>query len=152
METKSLFQEQTKNEIISRINKLNHTTQRLWGTMDAAQMLNHCQVPLQMALGEIKGKGNPVIKFLFGKRYKKKLLAGEPFGKNLPTMPEAKIADPKKFEQEKEKLVAIIEKIYTSGASAIGKEEHPFFGKLTPDEYMIIQAKHLDHHLSQFGV
>lgn len=152
METKNLFDAATKNEIIARINKLDHTTQRLWGTMDSAQMLTHCQVPLQMALGEIKGKGNPVLKFLIGRRFKRKLLAGAPFGKNLPTMPEAKIADAKVFEQEKAKLIEIIERIHKTGASSIGKDEHPFFGKLTPDEYMIIQAKHLDHHLSQFGV
>ena len=28
----------------------------------------------------------------------------------------------------------------------------PFFGTMTPQEWDIIQFKHLDHHLNQFGV
>jgi hypothetical protein len=34
----------------------------------------------------------------------------------------------------------------------IVKEPHPFFGKLTKEQWSKGTYKHLDHHLLQFGV
>ena len=42
---KNIFTADVTNEVIGRINNLQPTTQRQWGTMDVAQMLAHCNVP-----------------------------------------------------------------------------------------------------------
>lgn len=149
---KSLFNKQDADEFIARINKLTASSPALWGKMNVAQMLNHCQKPLEIASGALKPKINKIVKWLFGARAKKKLVGGEPFQKNLPTFPEAKIVDQKVFEAEKEKLISLIRQFQENGVKGLTKDPHPFFGDLTPAEWDILQTKHLDHHLSQFGV
>jgi hypothetical protein len=149
---KSLFKKQDAEEYISRINKLSPSTPPLWGKMDVAQMLTHCQKPLEIASGALKPKINKIVKLLFGKRAKAQLVSGQDFKKNLPTFPEAKIVDKKVFETEKAKLISLIEQFQKNGKEGLTQEPHPFFGELTPAEWDILQTKHLDHHLSQFGV
>ena len=51
---KNLFERQTVDEIISRIDKLHPTSQRHWGKMDVAQMLAHCSKGMDMASGRLK--------------------------------------------------------------------------------------------------
>lgn len=149
---KSLFNEKDVNEFIARINKLTPESKALWGQMNVAQMLAHCEVPLRVAQGELKPKVNPILKFLFGKMAKKQVLGGEGLKKNSPTMAEAKIADKREFEEEKQKLIKKIGSFYEKGKAGITREPHPFFGELTIEEWDQLQSKHLDHHLSQFGV
>ncbi|MCW3077867.1 MAG: hypothetical protein JWO32_2476 [Bacteroidetes bacterium] len=149
---KSLFNWLDAEEFINRINKLSPSTPALWGKMDVAQMLHHCQKPLEIASGSLKPKINKLIKFLFGKRAKKQLLSDVGFKKNLPTFAEAKIVDQKVFDVEKAKLIKLIKEFQEKGIAGLTNDPHPFFGELTPVEWDILQTKHLDHHLSQFGV
>ena len=137
--------------LIQRIRRLQPDSQPLWGKMTVGQMLAHCQVPLRVASGELKLKRS-LIGVLFGGLAKKKLLAGRPFDRNLPTAPEFRVRDARSFETEKEKLVEIIEQFHARGADGITKEPHPFFGALSVSEWQTLQWKHLDHHLRQFGV
>ena len=46
---KNLFEGETVDEIVSRIDKLQPTSQRYWGKMDVAQMLAHCSAGIDMA-------------------------------------------------------------------------------------------------------
>jgi hypothetical protein len=149
---KSLFNEKDVNEVIERINKLTPESKPLWGKMNVAQMLAHCQIPLQIAQGEVKLKVNPIIKFLFAKMARKQILGEGSFKKNSPTMNEAKIIDKREFEEEKQKLINKIRSFYEKGKAGITREPHPFFGPLTIEEWDHMQSKHIDHHLSQFGV
>jgi hypothetical protein len=149
---KSLFKTDDSNAFIERINKVKSTDKPEWGKMNAAQMMAHCTAPLKMAHGEIKSKRG-LMSFLFGPMVKKGLVKpGKPFGKNLPTDPNFVFPDASEFEKEKQKLISQINIFSQKGADGITKLPHPFFGKMTPQEWDIIQAKHLDHHLSQFGV
>jgi hypothetical protein len=149
---KSLFNKQDADEFIGRINKLTPSTSALWGKMNVAQMLHHCQKPLEIASGALKPKINKLIKLLFGSRAKRQLVGEEPFKKNLPTFSEAKIVDQKVFDAEKDQLIKLIRQFQENGVKGLTKDPHPFFGDLTPAEWDILQTKHLDHHLSQFGV
>ena len=146
----SIFNPATIESFIARINKLTPATPALWGKMNVAQMLAHCQVPIQVAVGGIVTKGG-LIALLFGRIAKKKLVNDQPFERNLPTMKEAKIADVRDFEKERAALIALVKKFET-GPEVLIKGPHPFFGPLTVDEWSTLQYKHLDHHLRQFGV
>lgn len=149
---KSLFNTADSEQFIERIGKLTATTRPLWGKMNVAQMLAHCTAPLKMAHGEIKGKRG-LISFLFGKSAKKKFANPIiPFSKNLPTDPNFKFPDTSDFEAEKKKLIAQIKVFNQKGPAGISDLPHSFFGVMTPQEWDIIQSKHLDHHLQQFGV
>jgi Protein of unknown function (DUF1569) len=148
---KSLFNAADNNEFIVRINKLTPEAKAVWGKMTVAQMLAHCQQPLKVAFGELKLKrGIPGI--LFGSYFKKKLTGKATFSRNSPTDPAFVVKEDKNFEEEKNKLIPLIQKFAKEGPAAIINEKHPFFGKLTPQDWDILQSKHLDHHLSQFGV
>ncbi len=148
MEVKNLFDTSVKKEIIDRINKLSPQTPRQWGKMDVAQMLAHCQMPMGVALGKHKLKGSFIIKLL-GPFFKKTLYNDKPFKRSLPTDKSFVITDAKDFEKEKNSLIDMINS-FTEGNMT--SEPHPFFGKLTKEEWSKGTYKHLDHHLQQFGV
>ncbi len=147
----NLFTAEDNQTMIARINKLTPDTKPLWGKMTVAQMLAHSQTTIEVALGERALKGG-LMAFLFGKMAKKKLVKDEAFKKNLPTAPGFIIKGERNFNEEKEKLIALVQRLGNSDPEEIAKKPHPFFGKLTASEWNILQSKHLDHHLMQFGV
>ena len=146
----SLFSQSTAQGVISRLQKLQPQIQPLWGKMNAAQMLAHCNVAFQMYFGEKKIK-RVWLGYLFGSMIKKKILSDKPWSKSLPTPNELVVADERHFEEEKEQLVQWISR-FVQEARRIPPPEHPFFGKMTHDEWGLHAYKHTDHHLRQFGV
>ena len=56
---------------------------------------------------------------------------------------------PKGFEIEKKALLDLINEFELT---KITTKPHPFFGNMTKQDWDVLQAKHLDHHLNQFGV
>ncbi len=149
---KSLFDKSNSQEIIDRINKLKPDTKAEWGKMNVAQMLAHAQAPMHVAFGELKLK-RTLIGLLFGGIAKKQFVDSEkPFKPNLPTDKTFVIADSRTFESEKKKLIDLINTFTLRGESGIVNLMHPFFGRMTANEWATLQWKHLDHHLNQFGV
>jgi len=147
---KSLLKPETKLEFTNRINKLTPETKAQWGIMNSEQVLRHCQVPLELATDKLVVKPNKIISFLFGKRILKKLTKTEAaFDKNLPTFKEAKLPQTKGSDVEKKALLNLINEFKSN---KITSKPHPFFGIMTIEEWDILQTKHLEHHLSQFGV
>jgi hypothetical protein len=69
----------------------------------------------------------------------------------MPTDKTFIVSDQRNFGEEKKKLLALIERFVRLGPNGISKEKHPFFGKLTPDEWGGLMRNHLNHHLKQFG-
>jgi hypothetical protein len=62
------------------------------------------------------------------------------------------VASDKDFNKEKERLIAYLNKTVQLGETHFeGKENHGF-GKLSAVEWNNMFYKHLDHHLTQFGV
>ncbi len=147
----SLFDKETNREIITRINQLTPETKNSWGKMSVSQMVSHAQRPLLVAFGDLKLKRG-ILGILFGNMAKKSMVKPEPFKKNMPTDPHFIVKEHGPFEEEKQKLIGLVKRFATEGPDGITKETHPFFGKLTVEEWDILQVKHLDHHLRQFGV
>ena len=148
----SLFTNEGVAQIKERIESLKPESPRQWGKMDVSQMLAHCQAPLNVGLGKHPlGKYNFFIKFI-GKMVKNSLTKDDkPFRKNQPTDKTFVVADPRKFEEEKMKLIDSLESFSKAGRSDKLIPRHPFFGELTQSEWDKMQFKHLDHHLRQFG-
>lgn len=147
----SMYSPATQQQLTERINKLKPDTQRLWGTMDVAQMMAHCVVGVEMALSDIPLKRN-FISYLFGKMAKKSIWSEKPFRRNLPTAPTFVIVGERQFEQEKQNLTQAIAKLSKEPESALAKRTHPFFGQMSGKDWDMLMYRHLDHHLSQFGV
>ena len=75
-----------------------------------------------------------------------------PYPKNGKTAPQFIIKDRRDFELEKQKLVDYLQKTHNLGAEHFEGMESHSFGKLTQKEWSNLFYKHLDHHLTQFGV
>lgn len=148
---KSIFDAEAKNEILSRLDQLQPDSKPSWGKMNVSQMLAHCVVPSKITSGEIKAKRN-VFGLLFGRIAKKRMVSEEPFKRNLPTDPSFVIKDTPDFYEKRNELKAVIESIYNTDKNELVERKHPFFGKMTLDEWGILSYKHFDHHLKQFGV
>jgi len=152
MSWKNLFNEKESQETIDRINNLTPETQHLWGKMDVAQMLAHCNVAYELVYTDKHPKPGGFQKFMI-KLFAKNIVVGpKPYKKNSRTAPMFVIADERDFEKEKARLVAHLQKTQQLGAEHFdGKESHAF-GKLSTNEWNTLFSKHLDHHLQQFGV
>jgi hypothetical protein len=147
----SLFDKHANDAIIQRIQSLNEVSIPLWGKMNVGQMLSHCQAPLDVASGDLQLKSNFILQII-GKLYKKKILAAPGFKKNSPTAPDFLRNNPVDFEGAKSELIAKVLKFSSLGPKVIANHKHPFFGEMTNEEWDLLQWKHLDHHLKQFGV
>ena len=146
---KSIFNADALKEIIDRIEKLNENTLAHWGKMNVGQMAWHCQGPFNIMLekNDYGMKPSWLAKVFF----KKSLYNEKPWRKNLPTAKFLKTKDGKNFNEEKPKLVDLVNEVYSHRE----KKEwnpHPAFGYFTKQQWGQMQYKHLDHHLKQFGV
>ena len=90
--------------------------------------------------------------WLFGKMAKKQMLQEVPFKHGLPTDASFVVKEERNFSQEQDGLLTLIRRFSETEPASIAAKTHPFFGKMTVDEWGILQWKHLDHHLRQFGV
>jgi hypothetical protein len=93
-----------------------------------------------------------VMSFLFGKQAKKHVLGEADFKKNMPTAKAFIVKDEYDFETEKKSLIEAIEVFYEKGIKKELADKHPFFGKMSIEEWDRLHVRHLNHHLSQFGV
>jgi hypothetical protein len=148
---KSLFDKAAYDEIMNRINSLTPASQRIWGKMEVSQMMAHCKEAFKVPLSD-KKYPSILMGTLLGWMMKSKLYNESPWGRNLPTAPNFLIKDQREFDKEKKELTDLINEFYTRGEGNVGKFPHPFFGKLTQEQWGKSMYKHLDHHLTQFGV
>jgi Protein of unknown function (DUF1569) len=149
MEVRNIFNNAVKDDMVQRINKLTAESQPLWGKMNVAQMLAHVQVPIGVGLGKYTVR-RTLMGRIFGPMAKKILYNDKPFKRNLPTDPSfAMISQQKDFKTEKQNLLKLLAEFKSD---SLIDTPHPFFGKLTKDQWSIGTWKHLDHHLQQFGV
>ena len=149
---KNIFTEETSNEIIARINTLTNETQALWGKMHVAQMLAHCSVSYETIYTNKHPKPNVFVKFILKKFVKKYVVNEKPYKKSSQTAPYFIIADERDFDTEKKKLIDYILKTQELGEKAFEGKESVSFGPMSKNEWNNMLYKHLDHHLSQFGV
>ena len=149
---KNIFTTETTNEIIARINSLTNETQALWGKMHVAQMLAHCSVSYETIYTNKHPKPNAFVKFILKNFIKKYIVNEKPYKKSSQTAPYFIIADERDFEAEKKKLIDYILKTQELGENAFEGKESVSFGPMSKNEWNNMLYKHLDHHLSQFGV
>jgi hypothetical protein len=148
----NIFTSPVAATIIERINKLTPATKAHWGKMNVAQMLAHCNVTYEMVYTD----KHPAPNFLMGlmlKTFVKKPVVNEsPYKKSSQTAPAFIIKDSRNFEEEKKRLIDYITKTQQLGAGHFNNKQSLSFGVLSDTEWNNMFYKHLDHHLSQFGV
>lgn len=147
---KNLFEKDTLDEIVGRIDKLQPAAERQWGKMDAAQMMAHCSATMDMASGSLNRPRvfigrviAPLVKPIFTNE--------KQFSRNNPTDKALVVADARDFQRERETLKTKIRQFQEGGEAHCSRHPHPFFGSLTPQQWARGMYKHLDHHLRQFS-
>ena len=148
---KNLFEAATLDEVQARLASLRPDSERVWGSMNVAQMLAHCSMGMEMAVGDARPP-RMFIGSILGSFVKSKALGNdEPMRRNSPTVKELVVKDDRDFGMERERLSGLIERFAAGGPKGCTEHPHAFFGKLTPSEWAELTYKHLDHHLRQFG-
>ena len=148
---KDLYDRAAADEIVARIGRLQPASPRQWGKMDVAQMLAHCSNTMDMACGKINARRS-LVGWLIGSRFRHLLTSDKPMPRNSPTSKELRISDAREFAREQQRLVQSVRQFQQGGPAACTRHPHPFFGPITPAEWSSGMYKHLDHHLTQFGV
>jgi len=116
--------------------------------MSAAQMLAHCAEILEVANGESL-ENTPFLAKLFKGMIRSMVVGEKPYPRNTKTHPQYKQTAEREFETEKLRLLGALTQFKEEEGLS---REHPLFGAMSLEEKGWSMYKHLDHHLSQFGV
>ena len=150
---KNLFDATVANQVKNRLEKLEPQSERRWGRMTVAQMLAHCSVSMQWAVGEVVPEKLALPARLMGRLVKPMVFRNDdPMRRNSPTANSLIVAGERDLSKERDRLSGLIYKFEAGGAAGCTSNPHSFFGKMTPEEWATLMYKHLNHHLRQFGV
>ncbi len=146
---KSIYDKVENDKIIARIEALNPSSRAIWGKMSVDQMMKHTNCAMTVAFGEKSLKINFLMRFL-GRMIKNKVINSE-FKKDSPTAPEFIFKEKYDFDDAKKELINNFSR-FAGGQEAIKVTDHPFWGKMTFEDWDKLIWNHMDHHLRQFGV
>jgi hypothetical protein len=150
---KTLRNPSDKAEILNRLQSIQPTSERRWGSMSVHSMICHLSDGFRLYMGDRPAKPVPVpaprllLKWVA-------LWAPFPWPHGFKTMPEldqqAGGTRPAGFASDMQELRNLIER-FTQPPGRFSSEPHPHFGHLTKTEWMRLGYLHADHHLRQFG-
>lgn len=147
-----IFSRSVSDQVIERINRLTPATVPRWGKMNVGQMLAHVNVAYEMVYDDKYPKPGFFLGFILKTFVKKVVCSEEPYKRNNRTAPAFLITGERDFEKEKARLTDYINKTQLLGSQAFNNKESLSFGRLSIPQWNNMFYKHLDHHLSQFGV
>ena len=144
----TLHDDAYRSQIIDRIRSLRRHSPPRWGRMSADQMVWHVNGGLSMALGQMN---IPPQKTPLPRPLMRLVALRLPWPKGLPTMPMFVASGTYDFDSERARCFQLIEQM---SAKALDEDwpRHPLLGPVSGRDASLLQAKHLDHHLKQFGV
>ncbi len=148
----SIYDASTTQLLHARIDQLTENTPGHWGKMTVGQMLSHCAVPYQQILGENTQQPPWFMRAILTLFLKKSMINEVPYKQNLPTAPSFIRTETYDVAKEKESLKKYIQTIQEMGAEKLAVTPSLSLGKLNSVEWNNLLYKHIDHHLTQFGV
>ena len=150
---KNIFDQTDTSHFIKRINALSENSFPKWGLMSVDKMLAHCNITYELIYESEKHKKPNFFARWILRNFVKPIVVNEtPYKPNTQTAAMFVISDDKIFEEERKRIIGYIQKTQQLGPDAFEGKESFNFGKLTAREWNNMMSKHLDHHLTQFGV
>ena len=144
-----LHDPQHKAEILRRLKTLSPDAARRWGKMSVSQMLWHVNEAMEGALGRIQAEPmkvplpRPLLKFL---------VLNFPWGKGAPTLKRwVPQSDNYDFASEQARSLRLVGEIASKPLEDAWPDS-PTLGRMRGSDVSRLHAKHLNHHLTQFGV
>lgn len=148
---KTIFDDETRNEVITRINSLHIDSSKQWWKMNVYQMILHCSTRDAW----VQGNNKPIYKRsfigrIFGRMVLKRFTKDDKMlDRNTPTTWELVIHEIEwDFAAAKAEWVKRMSEYENFSNDAF---VHDFFGKMTREQIWILAYKHADHHLRQFN-
>jgi DinB superfamily len=137
-----------RSAIQGRIRTLRPDSQRVWGKMSVGQMLWHVNEAMEAALGLVR---LPPAKTPLPRPLMKLIVINLPWPRGAPTLPSWVAGKEYDFAAERERCLRLIDDL---AAKRIDDEwpSSPTLGRMSGMDVTRLHAKHLNHHLKQFGV
>lgn len=148
----TLLDPSVAHEISARIDRLRPDSLALWGKMNANQMVCHLTDAFKVALGDTPTTLRPGP--LSSKLARWLIISVLPVPRaRARTMREFKLTAPQVWAKDVQTLKGHMERFIARAWEPNPQwNVHPAFGQLSTTEYGKLVAKHMDHHLRQFGV
>lgn len=144
----TLFDPIDRARLVERIQSLQPEAERRWGTMVLPKAVSHMGDQLAMALGELEVP--PIRSVLSFPPLRFLVVHVLPVPKGVRTAPALLQTDLKELDEARSRLLALVDTFVGNGPTG-NWAPHPLFGALSGKDWGVLAAKHLDHHLKQFG-
>ena len=144
-----LHDPQHRAEIVRRLRALQPDARRRWGKMSVAQMLWHVNEAMEGALGHTVLEP---IRVPMPRAILKFIVLNVPWGKGARTLKRwIPQSDNYSFASERDRCCRLIDELASKPIEDRWPESATL-GRMTGREVSRLHAKHLNHHLTQFGV
>ena len=147
----NIFNHKDYQSLISRLNSITALSEKLWGKMDASQMIIHLKDQLDIALGNkpAAAQGPFIFRTALGRYLVLYVFKWRKGKEKTPREMDAELQGKviTDFESDKHLLLMRLHEF----ATAEKFSDHPFFGPLTKQQWGRLAWKHINHHLEQFG-
>ncbi|CAN5277163.1 hypothetical protein BH24GEM2_BH24GEM2_12180 [soil metagenome] len=154
----SLLKPECRDALWRRTQSVRPDTPARWGQFTAPQMLAHLIQSLRMTSGDLAIPPERAPWVLCHAPLKHLLIYVLPFPKGMSTFPELlarEAADPGNVSAD---AWTDDQQVFRDALDSVGTmdpaakwPDHGAFGPLTGREWGVLQYRHLDHHLRQFG-
>ena len=136
-----------RRSLIERLGVIDAEASPEWGTMTAGAMVCHLADQLRGAMGDLHVASRETwLRRTLGRWFL--LRTSLPVPKGRPTAAEMLTTEPGNFREDRREFVRLLER-FTSWEGPL--DPHPMLGRLSHSEWAILVARHVDHHLRQFG-
>lgn len=145
----SLFDNQVRANIRERMMKLTPETKAQWGKLDAPRLLTHMIDTFRVAFGEQEVQpSKSVLYSAFGRWLV--IDSPIPWPKGAPSSAEFWLTRPGDFEQDRRRVMDYIDRFANGSNQKWGKS--PRLGVMSAEQWSRMNYRHLNHHLTQFGL
>jgi len=146
----SIWEEETRNELLNRLDRLTADAPARWGKFNCPAMLAHVNDALRMPLREVTAPmKNLPIRF---SPLKQLVIYYLPFPKGVPTSPVLLArCDEAVFQDEVQAFAQILDRLARRSRET-SWPKHPAFGTMSRRGWGVLGYRHVDHHFTQFGV
>lgn len=144
----NLYEDAVFDSCLSRLGHVQADAQPRWGSMSAAQMMAHC-AEVQEVMNGKPLEASPWFIRLLAPLIRRAVVGDRPYPRDSRTHPQYVQTDEKEFEAEKQRLLHALDEFRAAQGRTL---RHALFGDMDEDELGWACYKHIDHHLTQFGV
>lgn len=144
---KLLHDPAVRDSIRRRIESLRVDSPRQWGKMTIDQMLWHVNVSMREAVGDYKSDAKPLPAPKWLVRW---AILTMPWGRGARTRPDMYAVSTHDFNVQKAECLALVDRIIATPLDAQWPDSVTM-GRMSGRHWSQLTAKHLEHHLKQFG-